>query len=361
MNTRFTTLLLAMLIAVVARAEQKPPEVSAASQQIRLTMYGQPHVVDAKALPFVDGRSSSGKRERIGFRFAGKPRSAAVIELLGPGDIVVKSITLADILGEGSSVGLSSTVLNDRRLESRYTATLPDGKLHILVRGLVMGDADSKSGGQQLVLSFGVRSEKSLRATMRVTLPVMGSAEVREGSILIASASGAASLAAVAVPTTGSISLKKNAVTLTSPAVEVEGDRDTAMLWLLCQAFAGTNAKARSSAWAREAKPAADDPRIIVVSSVNKEATQPGDTITYTLVCSNIGTGNATDVALNNPIPDRARYIEDTATENGFRVSYARAEAAAPAQGNVKAITWKLPNALKPGEERMVSFRVVIQ
>ncbi len=55
-----------------------------------------------------------------------------------------------------------------------------------------------------------------------------------------------------------------------------------------------------------------------LTKSVDKATAYPGDTLTYTIVAENIGTGNLTNVKVSDPIPAYTTFVSVTATATGF-------------------------------------------
>jgi uncharacterized repeat protein (TIGR01451 family) len=88
-------------------------------------------------------------------------------------------------------------------------------------------------------------------------------------------------------------------------------------------------------------------------------ASRPGDTVSYNVVCQNIGTADAADVALSNPVPQGVQFLEGTATQDGTTASFERIGTGVT--GAVQKITWKLARPLKPGEERKVAFKARVR
>ena len=93
----------------------------------------------------------------------------------------------------------------------------------------------------------------------------------------------------------------------------------------------------------------------MVVSATDKQSSQPGDTVTFMVVCANIGAAAANDVALSNPIPDGMQYLEGSATSDECAVSMDRSAT------GVKKISWAFPKPVEPGGERVVGFKVRVQ
>ncbi len=363
MKRILTTWVLCVVIATSLRAEQAVTSVTASARQISISLFAQPHAAEAKLRPFLEGRLRSGKRERFGVQFGGAGSTATVVEILGTGNTVLKTISLSEFLGTGPrgsvTIARPTSVLNGRRLETVDDVPLSSGKAQLVLRGTVTGDADGKSAGQQLILSFALRAPASMSAGIRLTLPVSGNVESHPGGVSV-TLKGAA-LAMSLPPARGTAAVQKNKVVITSPIVQIGSDREKPVLWLVTNAFASANASAEAARWLKESAPGSGEPRVVIVSSANKQATLPGDTVTYTLVCTNIGTGDATGVTMKNPIPTGTRYVEDSATTNGFTVSYSRSDVAMPQRGEVKEIVWTSAQAIAPGEESLVHFKIIVR
>jgi uncharacterized repeat protein (TIGR01451 family) len=362
MKRILTASVLCLVIATSLRAGQAIPSVSAIAQQVSITMFGQPQKAEAKILPFVEGQLMSGKRERFGVQFGGVPTTTTVIEILGPGNNVIKTMSLNELLGNGSNGAITtrpSSVMNARRVETQYDIPTPGGPLQLIIRGIVTGDDEGSAGGQQLLVTFSLKGTSSVPAGLRVTLPVTGSAEPGDHGFIVLPKAGGVALGASVFPYGATTSIKNNRVVLTSPTASIPPNRDVANLWFVIASFAGSAPKVEAGKWLAESAPAVDDPRVVVVSSADKKATQPRDTVTYTLIFANIGTGTASDVSLSNPIPKGTWYLAQSATSNGFTVSFSHAGGAGSSE--VTAITWKTPQPVLAGEERIVSFKVIVR
>ncbi|APD10558.1 MULTISPECIES: DUF11 domain-containing protein [Thermus] len=59
-----------------------------------------------------------------------------------------------------------------------------------------------------------------------------------------------------------------------------------------------------------------------LTKSVDKTSAFPGDTLTYTIVAENIGTGNLTKVIVSDPIPAYTSFVSVSATATGFSGTY---------------------------------------
>jgi uncharacterized repeat protein (TIGR01451 family) len=102
-------------------------------------------------------------------------------------------------------------------------------------------------------------------------------------------------------------------------------------------------------------------PELAAVTVTDKKSAAPGDTITYTIIYHNIGTAPAADIVITNPIPANMLYVENSARGEGSDITVEREPVALPKMGIVKSLSWNFKNAIYPGEERSVSYKVVLQ
>ena len=101
-------------------------------------------------------------------------------------------------------------------------------------------------------------------------------------------------------------------------------------------------------------------PEMAVNTLPNRTGIHPGDTVTYTITCHNIGSAPAADISIDNPVPGNTRYAEGSASGIG-QLSYSREKVSLPKIGTVNNIRWKISDPVYPGEERSMKFNVIIQ
>lgn len=102
-------------------------------------------------------------------------------------------------------------------------------------------------------------------------------------------------------------------------------------------------------------------PELAAVTVTDKKSASPGDTIAYTIMYHNIGTAPAADIVITNPIPANMLYVENSASGEGSEITVERENATLPKIGVVKSVTWNFKEPIFPGEERSVSYKVIVQ
>lgn len=342
-----------MMIAASGSAAMKQHAVTLKYRNFSLAFVH--HVQgEAKLLPLIDGVAG---KERFGIHFANADRSAPMVEILDASNAVVKTLSVNDILGKGVEL-LPSSSLKPRRVASSYPVQLPQGEAQLILKAIATGD--ELSGDQQLVVTFALKSNNAVSAGLRVNLPYSGVAETVSNGFVLTPKSGSAAIVASAFPHATQTKAEKNKLTITSAQKITSPSAESAILWLVIKGVTSsspTDAKTQARKAMQDNTLGSDEPKLVVVNTADKEQLAQADTASYTLVCANIGTGEATDVVLGNPIPKGARYVEGSATTDGtvFNVD-------APVHPfDVQNLRWMLAAPLKPGEERIVSFKVVLR
>jgi len=270
----------------------------------------------------------------------------------------LKTISIVELVaGKGEGFALiprEAATPQSRRIENTYSLDLPIGKVQLLMKALATGDTPAD---RHLVVTFSLKSDAVATLVLRASLPVTGAAETSNKGFILASKSGTAAVAVAVYPGSSTVASSKSQVTVTSRQVSLEAGKESAILWLVMDGVTASTVaatKQQATKLLNDTRFGESDPRIVVVSSTDKATTQPGEIITYSVVCRNIGTGDATDVTLSNPVPEGMQYLEGSATSNGCTVSVDPIGAGT----GVKNIHWTFPASIRPGEERQVSFKV---
>lgn len=361
-------LLLAILSLLAANAvgAEKSNTVSVKYGSFTLAFFQQPVLADGKTLPFIEGVVNAGSKDGFGVSFGSVPQTSPVFEILDDQNRVVKVLTVNDLIGKGVPVEQrvlpGTTVGQARRVENIYTVALPQGKAQVVVKAMATGDASSSD--QELVVTFSLKIGAVKHAALRLSLPFSGVAHATQGGVVLMPKSGGAAIATSVFPLTHQLQVEKGNVVVTSAPVSTNESAETALLWLVMKGVPSssgslsTDAKTQAIDVIAANTSSVDEPRLVVVNAVNKEKFSQSDTASYTLVCANIGTGEAINVVLGNPVPKGSRYIEGSATTLGmiFKVENGNEGQS----GEAQSLTWTIPRAFKPGEERIVSFKVVL-
>lgn len=332
----------------------KPSNVGLKYKNFSLAFVHHAHS-DAKVLPLIDGVAG---KERFGIHFTSADRSLPMIEILDASNAVVKSLSVNDILGKGVEL-LPSSSAKPRRVASSYSLQLPQGGAQLMVKAIATGDESSSD--QQLVITFALKSNSAMNAALRLTLPYSGVAEAASSpqtGFVLTPKSASVAIAAAAFPQTSNVKVEKSKLLIACPHKTTSPFAETAMLWLVIKGVSSssdTDAKTQALKVIHDNTLGSDEPRLVVVNAADKQQLAQADTASYTLVCANIGTGEATDVVLGNPIPKGARYVEGSATTDGAVLGV---DANNADQQNLR---WMLSAPLKPGDERIVSFKVVLR
>ena len=353
----FFILVCTMLTGVFA--QQSSEGVAIDVNGLTVAFHSNPQGADVKLLPFVDGRSMTGSKERFGLFVGGANPPAGVIEILGKDAAVQMSLSLADLFrgkGKGFSVIPPRTANSQRWIENRYALDIPQQNVELVMKALSTG---STPADEQLTVSFALRSETAAKFGLRLSLPAVGILEAKSGGLILASKSGTAAIAAAVYPGSASVTTSKSTATLTSPPVSLDASKESTLLWVVLEAVPGGGASGNARILAanilHEKRFGERDPRIVIASNPDKVTTQPGDIVTYSLVCRNIGTGDATDVTLSNPVSQGLQYVEGSATSDESTVSFDQKGGSA-----IRNINWKFHNPIRPGEERLVCFKVKV-
>jgi uncharacterized repeat protein (TIGR01451 family) len=344
-------------------AQTSREEVGISLKNLAVTFHNNPQKADARALPFVDGKLLTGSKEAFGICFAGASAAGPAVEILDKNGSTVKSISNGELLSaKGSSVvafPAGKGAGQPRWMVTSYNLDLPTGKARLLVKALATGNPD---GDQQLVVTFALQSETAAALALRLSLPVSGAVETQGKGFMLEPKTGASAIAAAVYPGSATVGGSRNLLAVTTKPVALESNKEAAVVWMVFDGFSGTSknaAREQAAAALRQGRIAEGDPKVVIVTMVNKQSTQPGDTVTYNIVCKNVGNADATDVALRSPVSDGTNCLEESVTSDGGNASFTRSGSAL--RGSVKSIAWSFPAPLKPGEERMVGFKVRVQ
>jgi uncharacterized repeat protein (TIGR01451 family) len=337
-------------------AQQSGKGVAVAFKQLTVAFHGDPRQADAKLLPLVDASLASGTKEKFGLGFG--TAGEKVFEILDKSGVAIKSISSAELFGGKGTFSPGKWDATSRRMERISSVELPNGRVQIIMRALATGDGTPGSADQHLVVTFGLKADAPVTLELRVSLSALGNVESGNNGFVLTPKAGSAALSAAFYPATAKVSAGKGKVVMTSTSVVLDGSSESPAFWLVIDgmtASAPAGAKSAAQQALKEKRISASDPHVVVVSATDKQSSQPGDTVTYTVVCANIGVAGAANVTISNPIPDGTQYLDGSATSEGCVVSMDRSAA------EVKKISWAFAKPVEPGGERVVSFRVRVR
>ncbi len=96
-------------------------------------------------------------------------------------------------------------------------------------------------------------------------------------------------------------------------------------------------------------------PQMTLLKSVNKSAAQPGDTVTYTVNYSNIGSATAGFVIITDGIPTHTTYVAGSVVLNGSPTTDVSGDDAVTVSGGMVTVTI---GTVAPGASGVVTFKV---
>ena len=358
-------IILVGLVSTMLFAQKTKQGITVTTGQFSTSFFSQQQS-DAVILPFIEGKHLTGSKEQYGVLFRSTQTKNALLEILNANGKVLQTVSLNDFLGKSSTTGIklvsNSIMGNGRSTETVHEINLPDGSVKLITRGILAGEKRNANNPEQIVITFSLASTVKQNLSLRVSLPVEGNAEAKNNGIVLTGKSSASALSLSVMPSDDSISIKKNLVTVKSPTVAVSGE--TPMIWLSVRSTtAATQVLAKNLAAdiIANSNKKNSGPSIVIVNMLSKENAQPGDTVTYTLVCKNIGAGTASDIILSNPIPAGTKYLDGSATAEGSELTIERNTVPPPQTSTVTLLKWKLKEILSGGKEQSVNFKVVIQ
>ena len=309
-------------------------------------------------LPFIEGTIVTPTKGRFGVLYKNSDGKSSVVDILDGAGKTLASVTVNDIIGKSSTgvKSVSSKTIGDRLSESLYTVSTSNGPVTLKVSALKAGDKENSNAPQQLIITFSLASKSEQNLALRVNLKVDGSATKYQNGVIVSGKTSASAISLVTLPMSNSADVKSNAIVFQSSAKAVS--KETPLLWIVAEG-AGSQKGAGEAITA--AAQTMNAPKIVVVNTTSKPNAQPGDTVTYTLVCKNVGTGDATNVVITNPIPTGTLYLAGSASDTDMDVELDRENAPAPQMNPVTQIKWTLKNALRSGDEQNIVFKVLIQ
>ncbi|HSQ75741.1 MAG TPA: hypothetical protein VLT13_09310 [Bacteroidota bacterium] len=356
---RCMVVLVLMLICIAPlEAGQQDKGIAVEFKNLTVTCFGDLKQAGGRSQALVEAALATGNKERFGL--GGMGAGEKVFEILDKNGAVVKSLTSADLFGGkgGSAFTAGSAGAGARRVVRVSTVDLPNGKVQVILRAIAAGDGTGEDSGQHLILTLGLKANTAMTLALRMSMKTMGNVEAGEQGFVVTPKTGPAALNVAVSPAVAAVSAGKGKVVVTSPPVALDGVSELPAFWMVINGQTGvTPAAVKASALStlKEKRSSMKDPHLVVISATDKETTQPGDTVAFTVTCTNIGASAATDVTVSNPVPDGMMYLEGTATSYGCVVSMDRSAA------GVKKVSWTFTDPVEAGGERTVSFKARVR
>ena len=354
------------LLCALGFAQPKQEPLKITYPKFALAFYSQPQSGDAVVLPFLEGRATTGNKERFGVFFQKVPASTVIVEIIDEQGKILKSVTVGDFMGKNSTSGVklvsARTMSLQHRAEVVHDVALPAGNVRLITRVMKTADAPTQEIPAQMIVSFIASSASTVHVALRVALPLEGTFEAKPNGAVVTAKTAPAAIGIAAMGKTEKVEMLKNVLSVKSSVVAV--GKETPVIWLVIDGSANAvlaAAKSEAGTSVDNLLKIAGDPLLRIVNTASKESTLPGDTVTYAVYCKNIGGGAATDVVLTNPVPVGTLYIENSAVGEKTEISVEKDAAVAPQMGRVKLVRWKLLEPLTPGNELVVNYRITIQ
>ncbi len=350
------------LIAVVAslsmtNAQQKQSSVAISFQQNLVEYFAQPVTANAILLPMIQAKAKNG--DLFGINFQGVAGTVPFIELLDANGKVITTVTVNDFLGKSSGKGVklvSTTIAGSgNKSENIYEVSSAQGKYSLILSSLATSGKSTKETPANLLIRMVLKNNPATISSARITLPFDGTAETKVNGFIISGKKSTQPLFSSVFPKAEKIVVEKKNISIVTTPLKTANET---LLFFLSVDCANTKDEAIAAMQSIETK---NENNISIVNVSNKAAAEPSDTVTYQIICTNIGKGNVSDIVVTNPVSAGTRYLDGSAVGEETQITYERSPATAPQLGEVKTIKWKLSKSLNVGEEKTVSFKVIVQ
>ena len=300
------------------------------------------------------------------------PLSQTLIELRdGAGNRTLGKISAGEFFGNESSdwkILPRESGTGDDKAVSAFSLAAAGQHLKFYRTVEIVQD-EHLPGGKGLMMTFAIKSGQPAEMSMRFMGASDGWFRSEEHSCVMGDAQEeqkCKSMIVLKVDNTGSLTPEgkpkkgePNRFVIQSPPVKLIPDSQTTMISFL---VAGT-----TIGQPEHARKQADDmvayfttrsskPDLAALTTVDRQNTNPGDTVLYTIAYHNIGTAAAKDITINNPVPVGTDYIENTVEGDGGTVNLTRSP-----QNSVTSIEWKFGTQISPGDFRSVRFKVIVR
>ena len=351
-----------VIIAIVASlsitiAQQKQASIAISFPQHLVEFFALPTSAHATLLPLIQAKTKNG--DVFGINFQGVDGTAPFIELLDASGKVMKAITVNDFLGKSSGKGIklisSMMAGSGNKSENVYEITSSQGKYSLIVSSLATANTSTKETPAKLLIRIVLKNTPSIISSAHIILPFDGNAETKATGFIIFGKKSTQPIVTTIYPKAEKLVVEKKNISLVTKILKTTNET---LLLFLSVDCANTKEEALATLQSIDQK---TENNIAIVNISNKATAEPSDTITYQIICTNIGNGSVSDIVITNPVSAGARYLDGSAVGDDTQITFERSSSAAPQVGAVKTIKWKLSKSLNVGEEKIVTFKVVIQ
>jgi len=355
---KIPVLFIAMCVILsLVNAQQKQASVAISFPQHIVEYFAQPATANAALLPLLQAKTKNG--ETFGLNFQGVDGNAPFIELLDASGKVIKGVSVSEFLGKSSGKGvklISSTVAGSgNRAENVYEISSSQNKYLLIVSSLATSDKSTKEIPAKLLIRIVLRNNPSTISSARINLPFFGTAETKANGFIISGKKSLQPMVGYIYPKADKLTVEKKNISVVTTLLKSTNESLLLSLSIDC---ANTKEEAIAMVESIDKK---NENNISIVTVSNKESAEPADTVTYQIICTNIGNGSVSDIVVTNPVSTGFLYLDGSASGDETQISFDRSSAAAPQLGVVKTIKWKLLKSLNAGEEKIVTFKVIVQ
>jgi uncharacterized repeat protein (TIGR01451 family) len=294
----------------------------------------------------------------------------AVLDIIdGTTNKLIKSVNAAEYFGtEDSSWKADSTGSSTSAAGVTSAFTVKVGKKSFdLIRTVETATDANLPLGKILRVAFAVKSKQAMSVKVKFYGKAYGAVATKAGGFWI---SGPAQtlvfhLSASTVVLGAANKGGSQGVTATSAAVKLAAGKSTDVLSITVMGTSVTHAKfvAQQAGILQKYAETKKAGRPMIVNSMvpNRTSTSIGDTVMYSLYYDNIGLSTAAEITVSDPLDAHLNYVEGSASGNGADVTFEKTPGTPPAHDRVTKINWKFSAPILPGEERVVSFKALIQ
>lgn len=365
---KFVSILVLLASAVPLPAQTGGREIAGSWPNCSVAFIGQNATASDPTMSSIIGRVGGlASGERFGIAIDGAAAGLHIIDIIGEKNAVLASLTASDLAGRTSSGGprlmTNGIVIAGRYARAVYDVPLRGGSnVRLIIKALAAGTPTDTGTAHPLFVTYALSGSSSSRLSLRLALPVDGTLEATPAGFIVTARSGRAAMAGALVCRPQHVAAVGNILSVTGRQNVLEGpDRETAMLWMQVVGVGdGTGVGTREAALAAvgAAENETGGPSVVIVSATGSASVNPRDTVSMTLVCVNVGNQSASDVMVNNPLPQGTSYLDNSASGDRMRVEYEHGDGA---DGAVRAVRWMMTGELKPGEDRIARFKAIVQ